>query len=228
MWNSLHIADIWYYWHLQTKCQWHLKSSSIKTTERIFVSKMPQRVVLSTCPTNLRIICLEDVSSRYGLIRTLKVFSAIFSALPFSVCQLNHQFAFLLEASLLLVDMFQGHTRYRGQKKWEHSAPVFPARFLRYTLNGSEEVIFLPWLMLYLGYEIFNGFWEANHVQSGLGALDGVSLPKAHEVCVADAWITFWALFEGCTIGNTAHLWKCKLYGVTVAWGTRVSGKYTI
>lgn len=45
--------------------------------------------------------------------------------------------------------------------------------------------------MLYLGYEIFNGFWEANHVQSGLGALDGVSLPKAHEVCVADAWITF-------------------------------------
>jgi len=64
---------------------------------------MPQRVVLSTCPTNLRIICLEDVSSRYGLIRTLKVFSTIFSALPFSVCQLNHQFAFLLEASLLLV-----------------------------------------------------------------------------------------------------------------------------
>ena len=70
---------------------------------------MPKRVVLSTYPTNLRIICLEDVSSRYDLIRTLEAFSSIFSALPFSVCQLNHQFAFLLEASLPLVDMFQEH-----------------------------------------------------------------------------------------------------------------------
>lgn len=115
------------------------------------------------------------------------------------------------------------YTYYRGQKKWEHSAPLFPARLLRYTLNGSDEVIFLPWLMLYLGYGILNGFWEANHVQAWLGASDGVSLPKAHGVC-GHAWITFWALFEGesildvYTIGNTAHLWKCKLLGVTVRW----------
>ena len=142
--------------------------------------------------------------------------------------------SFWKQVCLLWICFRNIYTYYRGQKKWEHSAPVFPAMFLRYTLNGPDEVIFLLWLMLYLGYGIFNGFWEANHVQSGLGASDGVSLPKAHGMSVADAWIKFWALFEGesildvYTIGNTAHLWKCKLSGVIVVWGTRVSRKYTI